>query len=200
MKNPRTCRCCIKISDGGNIFRIFRVTTKRSISGLRKYFVKTGIVTTNLKSICKVSSSYICMKRLLCRETWRLKSNNFRSTLMRASRCGCASGHKYFLAVATKNFSALILKAGIFSTRISPSLDAVSSRPSRSRVLARHRSGLRFLTQSVLTLCSGSTVSLCSLCSRQESNPHCILRKDASYPLNDGSVVRQCSIFPVFST
>ncbi|TSC63190.1 MAG: hypothetical protein Athens041674_297 [Parcubacteria group bacterium Athens0416_74] len=29
---------------------------------------------------------------------------------------------------------------------------------------------------------------LCVLCSRQESNLHYILRKDASYPLNDGSI------------
>ena len=30
-------------------------------------------------------------------------------------------------------------------------------------------------------------LSFSKMCSRQESNPHQILRKDPSYPLNDGS-------------
>ena len=33
---------------------------------------------------------------------------------------------------------------------------------------------------------ASSTLQFPTWCPRQESNPHCILRKDASYPLNDG--------------
>ena len=51
-------------------------------------------------------------------------------------------------------------------------------------LLRSHRCGQHIAEKSA----AGQTFR--ALCSRQESNLHHILRKDASYPLNDGSLER----------